>query len=196
MEKPFAPISKARSRSTTRCTKVFAEEQISASTTSSAGAGPEHPLPAWQRPVRADRSRNFIDHVQIDVPETSISATGSVSTSRLALPDMAVTHLFQILGFRAMSHRLRRAQLISEEKQGFPLADAHRPRQCRARSVHTRKQPGRSESDTETFIAPRAIDNWRWAGAVLSRTAQGRKASIIHRFPRAAEEHVPRRFRR
>src|SRR5271154_6457377 len=48
-------------------------------------------------------NRNFIDHVQIDVPETLGLGTRSKFYETVgAFRDMVVTHLFQILGFMAM----------------------------------------------------------------------------------------------
>jgi glucose-6-phosphate 1-dehydrogenase len=48
-------------------------------------------------------NRNFIDHVQIDVPETlGLGARASFYEATGAFRDMVVTHLFQILAFMAM----------------------------------------------------------------------------------------------
>src|SRR5690349_22367306 len=48
-------------------------------------------------------NRNFIDHVQIDVPETlGLGKRTGFYESTGAYRDMVVTHLFQILGFVAM----------------------------------------------------------------------------------------------
>src|ERR1700730_10520233 len=48
-------------------------------------------------------NRNFIDHVQIDVPETlSLGKRSGFYEQTGAYRDMVVTHLFQILGFMAM----------------------------------------------------------------------------------------------
>src|SRR5258708_14608191 len=48
-------------------------------------------------------NRNFIDHVQIDVPETlGLGKRGAFYETVGAFRDMVVTHLFQILAFMAM----------------------------------------------------------------------------------------------
>ena len=48
-------------------------------------------------------NRNFIDHVQIDVPETlGLGARSAFYEQTGAYRDMVVTHLFQILAFMAM----------------------------------------------------------------------------------------------
>jgi glucose-6-phosphate 1-dehydrogenase len=48
-------------------------------------------------------NRNFIDHVQIDVPETlGLGGRASFYEATGAFRDMVVTHLFQILAFMAM----------------------------------------------------------------------------------------------
>src|SRR5262249_14547453 len=48
-------------------------------------------------------NRNFIDHVQIDVPETlGLSMRSGFYEATGAFRDMVVTHLFQILAFMAM----------------------------------------------------------------------------------------------
>src|ERR1700676_1814502 len=63
-------------------------------------------------------NRNFIDHVQIDVPETlALGKRAAFYESTGAYRDMVVTHLFQILGFMAMEPptALQPAP-ISEEK--------------------------------------------------------------------------------
>src|SRR6266705_5024978 len=49
-------------------------------------------------------NRNFIDHVQIDVPETlSLGTRAGFYEATGAFRDMVVTHLFQILAFMAWS---------------------------------------------------------------------------------------------
>src|SRR5678809_806648 len=63
-------------------------------------------------------NRNFIDHVQIDVPETlGLGKRTGFYESTGAYRDMVVTHLFQILGFVAMEAPTHLSpQAISEEK--------------------------------------------------------------------------------
>jgi len=115
-------------------------------------------------------NRNFIDHVQIDVPET----LGLVTRARFyetvgAFRDMVVTHLFQILAFMAMEPPTSlEPNPISEEKNKvfrsmLPIQPAH---VVRGQYIGYRAEEGvHPESDTETFIALKCfIDNWRWAG--------------------------------
>src|SRR5258708_5731023 len=63
-------------------------------------------------------NRNFIDHVQIDVPETlGLGNRVGFYEQTGAYRDMMVTHLFQILGFMAMEPPTNLApKPISEEK--------------------------------------------------------------------------------
>jgi len=115
-------------------------------------------------------NRNFIDHIQIDVPETlGLETRAEFYESTGAYRDMVVTHLFQILAFIAMEAPTELTPMaITEEKNKvfrsmLPVgpADAVRGQYEGYRSV-----PGVSpDSDNETFIALRCrIDNWRWAG--------------------------------
>ena len=63
-------------------------------------------------------NRNFIDHIQIDVPETlGLATRAAFYGSTGAFRDMVVTHLFQILAFTAMEPPTELApEPISEEK--------------------------------------------------------------------------------
>jgi glucose-6-phosphate 1-dehydrogenase len=115
-------------------------------------------------------NRNFIDHVQIDVPETlGLGTRIGFYEHTGAYRDMVVTHLFQILGFMAMEPPTSlEPKPISEEKNKvfrsmLPIDPAY---VVRGQYTGYRAEPGVDrESDTETFIALRClIDNWRWAG--------------------------------
>ncbi|UPK76014.1 glucose-6-phosphate dehydrogenase [Nocardioidaceae bacterium SCSIO 66511] len=115
-------------------------------------------------------NRNFIDHVQIDVPETlGIGNRIAFYESTGAYRDMVVTHLFQILAFMAMEPPTAlEPDSISDEKYKVfrsmtPIDPAN---VVRGQYVGYRQEDGVAEdSDTETFIALKAeIDNWRWAG--------------------------------
>ncbi len=140
-------------------------------------------------------NRNFIDHVQIDVPETlGLGKRTAFYESTGAYRDMVVTHLFQILGFVAMeapTHLSPRA--ISEEKvkvfrSMLPIQPAD---VVRGQYIGYRSEEGVSpESDTETFIALKCdIDNWRWAGVPFylrtgKKLAEGQRIiSIAFREP-------------
>jgi glucose-6-phosphate 1-dehydrogenase len=133
-------------------------------------------------------NRNFIDHVQIDVPETLGlgKRTGFYETTG-AFRDMVVTHLFQILAFTAMEPP------ISEEKNKVfrSLLPIEPKNVVRGQYIGYRSEEGVDpESDTETFIALKClIDNWRWAGVPFflrtgKRLAQGQRIiSIAFREP-------------
>jgi glucose-6-phosphate 1-dehydrogenase len=115
-------------------------------------------------------NRNFIDHVQIDVPETlGLGTRAGFYETVGAFRDMVVTHLFQILAFMAMEPPTSLEPTpISEEKNKvfrslLPIQPAN---VVRGQYIGYRGEAGISpESDTETFIALKCfIDNWRWAG--------------------------------
>ncbi len=140
-------------------------------------------------------NRNFIDHVQIDVPETlSLEGRSGFYEDTGAFKDMVVTHLFQVMAFMAMEPPTTLdSDSISEEKnkvfRSMRLLD---PTQVtRGQYQGYREEPGvTAESETETFVALRAeIDNWRWAGVPFflrtgKRLAEGaRIISIAFREP-------------
>jgi glucose-6-phosphate 1-dehydrogenase len=140
-------------------------------------------------------NRNFIDHVQIDVPEKlSIGKRTAFYEQTGAYRDMVVTHLFQILGFMAMEAPTSlEPNPISEEKNKvFRSMLPIKPSDViRGQYTGYRSEEGvSSDSDTETFIALRCfIDNWRWAGIPFylrtgKRLAQGQRIiSIAFREP-------------
>ena len=140
-------------------------------------------------------NRNFIDHVQIDVPETlGLGQRAGFYEATGAYRDMVVTHLFQILGFMAMEPPTAlESDSISEEKNKvFRSMLPINPRDVvRGQYVGYRQEEGVDpESDTETFIALKCmIDNWRWAGVPFflrtgKRMAEGQRIiSIAFREP-------------
>nr|WP_211206508.1 glucose-6-phosphate dehydrogenase [Demetria terragena] len=115
-------------------------------------------------------NRNFIDHIQIDIPESlGLDARAAFYEPTGAYKDMVVTHLFQVMAFVAMEPPTAlEPRAISEEKNKvFRSLEPVRPADVvRGQYVGYRAEEGvHPESDTETFIALRAsIDNWRWAG--------------------------------
>ena len=140
-------------------------------------------------------NRNFIDHVQIDVPEDiGLAQRATFYEQSGAYRDMVVTHLFQILGFMAMEPPTSLApNPISEEKNKvfrslIPIQPAD---VVRGQYQGYRTEEGvNPESDTETFIALRCrIDNWRWAGVPFylrtgKRMTEGQRIiSIAFREP-------------
>ena len=140
-------------------------------------------------------NRNFIDHVQIDVPETlGLGSRAGFYEATGAYRDMVVTHLFQILAFMAMEPPTAlEPTSISEEKNKvfrsmLPIDPAN---VVRGQYTGYRGEAGIDpESDTETFIALKcSIDNWRWAGVPFflrtgKRLAEGQRIiSIAFREP-------------
>ncbi len=115
-------------------------------------------------------NRNFIDHVQIDVPETlGLGKRSAFYEQTGAFRDMVVTHLFQILAFMAMEPptALAPAPISEEKNKVFRSMLPIDPKDVvRGQYAGYRGEPGVDpESDTETFIALKcSIDNWRWAG--------------------------------
>jgi glucose-6-phosphate 1-dehydrogenase len=140
-------------------------------------------------------NRNFIDHIQIDIPETlGIDSRADFYESTGAYRDMVVTHLLQVLAFIAIEPPTAlEPRAISEEKNKvfrslMPILPSD---VVRGQYDGYRDEPGVSpHSDTETFIALRChIDNWRWAGVPFylrtgKRMAEGmRIVSIAFREP-------------
>jgi glucose-6-phosphate 1-dehydrogenase len=115
-------------------------------------------------------NRNFIDHIQIDVPETlGLEMRASFYESTGAFRDMVVTHLMQVLAFMAMEPPTSLAPgPIGEEK--LKVFRSMRPIEPHnvVRGQYTGYRDLEEvpdDSDTETFIALKVeIDNWRWAG--------------------------------
>ena len=140
-------------------------------------------------------NRNFIDHVQIDVPETlGLGRRAAFYESTGAYRDMVVTHLFQILGFMAMEPptALQPAPISEEKNKVFRSMLPVEPTDVvRGQYAGYRSEEGVDpRSDTETFIALRCwIDNWRWAGVPFflrtgKRLAEGQRIiSIAFRQP-------------
>ncbi|HET7837456.1 MAG TPA: glucose-6-phosphate dehydrogenase [Variovorax sp.] len=140
-------------------------------------------------------NRNFIDHVQIDVPETlGLGKRAGFYEQTGAYRDMVVTHLFQILGFMAMEPptALEPAPISEEKNKVFrsmlPIVPAD---VVRGQYSGYRQEEGVDpDSDTETFVALKChIDNWRWAGVPFflrtgKRLAEGQRIiSIAFREP-------------
>ena len=115
-------------------------------------------------------NRNFIDHVQIDVPETlGLEGRTKFYETTGAYRDMVVTHLMQVLAFTAMEPPTSLApDPISDEKLKVfrsmrPIEPHHVVRGQYA--GYRGKEEVADDSDTETFVALKVeIDNWRWAG--------------------------------
>ncbi len=140
-------------------------------------------------------NRNFIDHVQIDVPETlGLGMRTGFYEAVGAFRDMVVTHLFQILAFMAMEPptALEPAPISEEKHKVFRSMLPLDPKDVvRGQYTGYRSEEGVDpESETETFIALKcSIDNWRWAGVPFflrtgKRMAEGQRIiSIAFREP-------------
>ncbi len=197
MEKPFGTDLTSAVLLNTRLHEVFSEEQIFR-IDHFLGKEPAQNILAFRfanglfEPIW---NRNFIDHVQIDVPETlSLGKRSGFYEQTGAYRDMVVTHLFQILAFMAMEPPTSLEPVpISEEKNKLfrsmlPIQSAH---VVRGQYNGYRSEEGVDpESETETFIALKCfIDNWRWAGVPFflrtgKRLAEGQRIiSIAFREP-------------
>jgi glucose-6-phosphate 1-dehydrogenase len=140
-------------------------------------------------------NRNFVNHVQIDVPETlGLGKRSGFYEQTGAYRDMVVTHLFQILGFMAMEPptALEPAPISEEKNKVFRSMLPIKPGDVvRGQYTGYRSEDGvAADSDTETFIALKCvIDNWRWAGVPFylrtgKRLAEGQRIiSIAFREP-------------
>jgi glucose-6-phosphate 1-dehydrogenase len=197
MEKPFGTDLDTAVSLNARLHEVFAEEQIFR-IDHFLGKEPAQNILAFRfanglfEPIW---NRNFIDHVQIDVPETlGLGKRAGFYEQTGAYRDMVVTHLFQILGFMAMEAPTSLEPIpISEEKNKvFRSMLPIDPKDVvRGQYSGYRAEDGVDpESDTETFIALKClIDNWRWAGVPFflrtgKRLAEGQRIiSIAFREP-------------
>ena len=197
MEKPFGTDLASSVKLNSKLHEVFDEEQIFR-IDHFLGKEPAQNILAFRfanglfEPIW---NRNFIDHVQIDVPETlGLGKRAGFYEQTGAYRDMVVTHLFQILGFMAMEAPTSLEPVpISEEKNKvfrsmLPIQPAD---VVRGQYSGYRGEEGVDpESDTETFIALKChIDNWRWAGVPFylrtgKRLAEGQRIiSIAFREP-------------
>ncbi|HTP38709.1 MAG TPA: glucose-6-phosphate dehydrogenase [Steroidobacteraceae bacterium] len=197
MEKPFGTDLASAIKLNAELHKVFSENQIFR-IDHFLGKEPAQNILAFRfanglfEPIW---NRNFIDHVQIDVPETlGLGMRAAFYESTGAYRDMVVTHLFQILAFMAMEPPAAlEPRAISEEKNKvFRSMVPIEPNQVvRGQYIGYRAEEGVGpESDVETFIALKcAIDNWRWAGVPFylrtgKRMAEGQRIiSIAFREP-------------
>jgi glucose-6-phosphate 1-dehydrogenase len=142
-------------------------------------------------------NRNFIDHIQIDIPETlGLDQRANFYESTGAYKDMVVTHLFQVMAFVVMEPPTAlEPRAISEEKN--KVFRSMLPIRCsdvvRGQYAGYRGEEGVAhDSDTETFIALKVgIDNWRWAGVpIYLRT--GKKMAEGMRIISIAFKEAPR----
>lgn len=197
MEKPFGTDLASAVSLNAKLHEVFAEEQIFR-IDHFLGKEPAQNILAFRfanglfEPIW---NRNFIDHVQIDVPETlGLGQRAAFYESTGAYRDMVVTHLFQILAFMAMEPptALQPAPISEEKNKVFRSMLPIEPSDVvRGQYNGYRTEQGVDpRSDTETFIAMKCtIDNWRWAGVPFflrtgKRMAEGQRIiSIAFRQP-------------
>ena len=197
MEKPFGTDLASAVSLNARLHEVFAEDQIFR-IDHFLGKEPAQNILAFRfanglfEPIW---NRNFIDHVQIDVPETlGLGKRSGFYEQTGAYRDMVVTHLFQILAFMAMEPptALEPAPISEEKNKVFRSMLPIQPTDVvRGQYTGYRSEEGvDAESETETFIALKCfIDNWRWAGVPFflrtgKRMAEGQRIiSIAFREP-------------
>jgi glucose-6-phosphate 1-dehydrogenase len=197
MEKPFGTDLDSAKSLNARLHQVFSEDQIFR-IDHFLGKEPAQNILAFRfgnglfEPIW---NRNFIDHVQIDVPETlGLGKRSAFYEATGAFRDMVVTHLFQILAFMAMEPptALEPAPISEEKNKVFRSMRPIEPRDVvRGQYVGYRSEEGVDpESETETFIALKcSIDNWRWAGVPFflrtgKKLAEGQRIiSIAFREP-------------
>ena len=197
MEKPFGTDRASAVSLNARLHAVFEEEQIFR-IDHFLGKEPAQNILAFRfanglfEPIW---NRNFIDHVQIDVPETlGLGRRSGFYEQTGAYRDMVVTHLFQILAFMAMEPptSLEPAPISEEKNKVFrSMLPIHPADVVRGQYAGYRAEEGVDpDSDTETFVALKChIDNWRWAGVPFflrtgKRMAEGQRIiSIAFREP-------------
>jgi glucose-6-phosphate 1-dehydrogenase len=197
MEKPFGTDLASAVTLNQKLHEVFAEDQIFR-IDHFLGKEPAQNILAFRfanglfEPIW---NRNFIDHVQIDVPETlGLGRRSAFYEQTGAYRDMVVTHLFQILAFMAMEPptALEPAPISEEKNKVFRSMLPIQPGDVvRGQYNGYRDEEGVDpESETETFIALKCfIDNWRWAGVPFflrtgKKMAEGQRIiSIAFREP-------------
>jgi len=199
MEKPFGLDFESAVSLNARLHEVFDEEQIFR-IDHFLGKEPAQNILAFRfanglfEPIW---NRNFIDHVQIDVPETlGLGNRIGFYEKTGAYRDMVVTHLFQILAFMAMEPptALEPASISEEKNKVFRSLLPIKPTEVvRGQYIGYRDEAGvEQESDTETFIALKcSLDNWRWAG-VPFYLRTGKRLAEGHRIISIAFREPPR----
>ena len=172
MEKPFGTDLKTAKKLNARLHEVFDESQIFRIDHFLGKEAAQNILafrfanglfePIW--------NRNFIDHVQIDVPETlGLEDRTKFYETTGAYRDMVVTHLMQVLAFMAMEPptSLAPGPISDEKNKVFRSMRPIEPQNVvRGQYAGYRDHHDTADdSDTETFVALKVeIDNWRWAG--------------------------------
>ena len=141
-------------------------------------------------------NRNFIDHVQIDVPETfGLGKRAGFYEATGAFRDMVVTHLFQILAFMAMEPptALEPAPISEEKNKVFRSMLPIRPEDVvRGQYIGYRAEEGVAAGLGHRDLHRAQMLHRQLAlgrRAVLpahGQTSRGRAAHHLDRLPRAA----------
>ncbi len=192
MEKPFGTDLASAVSLNAKLHEVFAEEQIFRIDHFLGKEAAQNILafrfanglfePIW--------NRNFIDHVQIDVPETlGLGKRSGFYEATGAFRDMVVTHLFQVLAFVAMEPptSLEPAPISEEKNKVFRSMSLIDPRHV----VRGQYAGYRSEEGS----IPIGHRNLHRAEVRHRQLALGRRAVLpAHRQTprRRAEDHLPR----
>ena len=203
MEKPFGTDLKSAVALNAKLHEVFSEDQIFR-IDHFLGKEPAQNILAFRfgnglfEPIW---NRNFIDHVQIDVPETlGLGMRAAFYEATGAYRDMVVTHLFQILAFMAMEPPTALAPgPISEEKNKvfrsmLPIDPKH--------VVRGQYTGYRSEAGVDPRVRHRDLHRVEMRDRQLAlgrravlpahrQAAGGGPADHLHCVPRTAQEHVP-----
>ena len=203
MEKPFGHDLESAMALNAELHKVFSEDQIFR-IDHFLGKEPAQNILAFRfgnglfEPIW---NRNFIDHVQIDVPETlEIGNRIGFYEQTGAYKDMVVTHLFQILGFVAMEPPTSLAPgPISEEKNKVfrSLMPVDPANVVRGQYIGYRKEKGVDQDFRHGDLHRAQVPARQLAlggRALLSPHRQAdvaRPAGHLDRLQGAAAQHVP-----
>ena len=140
-------------------------------------------------------NRNFIDHIQIDIPETlGLDQRANFYESTGAYKDMVVTHLFQVMAFVVMEPPTAlEPRAISEEKNKvFRSMLPIKCSRCGARPVH--RLPRRPAS--QRIPTPRRSSRSRSASTTGAGPACRSTCAPARRWPRACASSRSRSRRR
>ena len=212
MEKPFGTDLESAVALNAALHEVFAEEQIFR-IDHFLGKEPAQNILAFRfanglfEPIW---NRNFIDHVQIDVPETlGLGKRVGFYEQTGAYRDMVVTHLFQILGFMAMEPptSLEPGPISEEKNKVFRTHDADRPdatscagstsatARSRASIPNRTPRPSSRSNARSTTGAGRACRSscapasaWPRASASFRSPSASRRRACSRRIPASARK--------
>ena len=212
MEKPFGTDLASAVALNAKLHEVFAEDQIFR-IDHFLGKEPAQNILAFRfanglfEPIW---NRNFIDHVQIDVPETlGLGKRVGFYEPTGAYRDMVVTHLFQILAFMAMEPptALEPAPISEEKNKVFRSHAADRAERRRARPIYrlsrggrasirnpTPRPSSRSNARSTTGAGPACRSSCAPASAWPRASASSRSPSASR--PRACSRPAPASARR